>query len=84
MGPTRVQYLLGGGAVAGASKVATATAAAGAGTKAGAGPGLELLTWGGEDCYTLGQKLCPLRVFTMARLEKDKRWRGWEKRRFHK
>ena len=50
----------------------------------GAGPGLELSAGGGEDCRTLGRKLCPPRVFIMAWLEKEKRWRGWEKKRFHK
>ena len=50
----------------------------------GAGPGLELPAGRGEDCRTLGQKLCPPRVFTMAGLEKEKRWRGGEERRFQK
>ena len=31
-----------------------------------AGPGLVPPAGGGEDCLTLGQKLCPLYVFTMA------------------
>ena len=50
----------------------------------GAGPRLELPAGGGQDCHTLGRKLCPPRVFTMARLEKDKRWRGGEEERFQK
>ena len=45
---------------------------------------LELLAGGGEDFRTLGRKLCPLRVFTVAGLEKEKRWRGWEEERFQK
>ena len=39
---------------------------------------------GGEDYRTLGWKLCPPHVFTMAGLDKEKRLRGWEKERFHK
>ena len=50
----------------------------------GARPGLELPAGGGEDCRTLGRKLCPPRFFTMAGLEKEKRWRGWEEERFQK
>ena len=38
-------------------------------------PRLELPAGGGEDCLTLGLKLCPPRVLTMARLEKE-RMRG--------
>ena len=53
-----------------------AAGAVGAATTAATGPGLDLLTRGGEDCRTLGQKLCPPRVFTMVGLEKEKRWRG--------
>ena len=65
--------------------VVTAVAAVGGGTIVVAGwPRLEPLTGGGEDCLTLGRKLCPPRVFTMARLEKKKRWRGWEEEGFHK
>ena len=73
---------------------ATAWAAAGEGTTAGAGaaraavaaagPGLGLSARGGEDCRTLGRKLCPLCVFTMAGLEREKRWREEEERRFQK
>ena len=51
---------------------------------AAVGPGLEPPAGGGEDCLTLGWKLCPLRVFTMAGLEKERRWRGWEEERFQK
>ena len=35
--------------------------------------GLELPARGGEEWRTLGQKLCPLRVFTMVGLEKERR-----------
>ena len=45
---------------------------------AAAGPGLDLPVGGGEERCTRGLKLCPLRVFTMAGLEKERRWRGWE------
>ena len=38
-----------------------------------AGPGLEPPAGGGEDCLTLGRKLCPLYVFTMAGPEKERR-----------
>ena len=51
---------------------------------AGEGPGLELPIGGGEDFRTLGWKLCPPCVFTMAVLENEKRWRGWEDERFQK
>ena len=51
---------------------------------AAAGPRLEPPAGGGEDCLTLGQKLCPSFIFTMAGLEKGRRWRGWEEERFHK
>ena len=55
---------------------AVAVVAAGAGTAAAAvGPGLEPPVGGGEDCLTLGRKLCPPRVFIMAVLEKERRWR---------
>ena len=49
-----------------------------------AGLGLESPARGGEDCLTLGRKLCPPRVFTMVGLEKERRWRGWEEERFQK
>ena len=62
---------------------AAAVVAAGA-VAGGAGLGLELLGRGEEDCPTLGRKLCPPRLFTMAGLEKEKRWRGWEEERFQK
>ena len=58
-------------ATAEAGKTAAVVVAAGAATT-GAGPGLELLAVGGENCRTLGRKLCPPHVFTMARLEKEK------------
>ena len=65
-----------GAALAGA--VAVEAAAVGARLR------LELPLGGGEDYYTLGLKLCPPRVFTMARMEREKRWRGWEEERFQK
>ena len=61
----------------------TAVVAKGA-VAAAVGPGLELPTGGGENYLTLGQKLCPLRIFTMVGLEKERRWRGWVEERFHK
>ena len=71
-----------------AAAAASMAVAAGAGTVAvvgargasagGAGPGLEMLARGGEDCRTLGLKLCPPCVFTMAGLTREKRWRGGE------
>ena len=60
---------------------AAAAGAVGAATEA-AGPGLGLPAGGGEDCLTLGLKLCPLRDFTIAGLEKEWRWRGWHEERF--
>ena len=78
----------------GARMVATAVAAAGAGTATTAvvatvvvvagGPGLEPSAGEGEDCLTLGRKLCPPRVFTMDGLENKRRWRGWDEEGFHK
>ena len=47
-------------------------------------PGLEPPAGGGQDYLTLGRKLCPPCVFTMAGLEKDRRWRGWEDEGFQK
>ena len=41
-----------------------------------AGPGLDPPAGGGEERHTRGLKLCPPRVFTMAGLEKERRWRG--------
>ena len=38
--------------------------------------GLELQAGGGEDYLTLGLKLCPPHILTMAGLEKERRWRG--------
>ena len=65
--------------------MAAAVAAVGAGTAAAAVvatimavagvPGLEPPTGEGEDYLTLGWKLCPPRIFTMAGLEKERRWR---------
>ena len=63
-----------GAGTEGAVVVATVVAAAG-------GPGLEPPAGGGEDCITLGRKLYPSRVFTMAGLEKERRW---EEEGFHK
>ena len=65
------------------SSTTAVTGAVGAAT-AVAGHGLELLTRGGKDCRTLGQKLCPPGVFTVAGLEKEKKWRKGEERRFQK
>ena len=48
------------------------------------GPGLGLPVGGGEDYLTLGFKLCPPLVFTIAELEKEQRWRGREEERFQK
>ena len=42
------------------------------------GPGLDPLAGGGEERHTRGLEFCPPRVFTMAGLEKERRWRGWE------
>ena len=53
---------------------AAATAVVGGVVAAAPGPGLEPSEGGGEDCLTLGQKLYPPRVFTMAGLEKERRW----------
>ena len=65
--------------------MAAAVAMVAAGVVAAAtGQGLEPSAGGGEDCLTLGWKLCPPRVFTMAGLEKEKRGRGWEEERFLK
>ena len=58
-----------------ATVVATIVAATG-------GPGLELPVGGGKNCLTLGRKLCPPCIFAMARLENERRWRGWEKEGF--
>ena len=72
-------------AVAAAVGAATAAVAEAAGAAAAAGwPGLELPARGGENCLTLGLKLCPSHVLTMARFEKERRWRGWEEERFQK
>ena len=63
----------------------TAVAVVGGGVAAVAAVlGLEPQAGGGEDCLTLGRKLCPLHVFTMVGLEKESRWRGWEEERFQK
>ena len=72
------------GATAGIA-VATVVEAAGASTEI-AWSGLELPTRGGEDCLTLGLKLCPPRVLIMAGLEMERmggrkvsemNWREW-------
>ena len=68
---------------AGAGTAAAAMVAEGAEAVA-ARPRLEPPAGGGEDYLTLGRKLCPPRVFTMAGLEKERRWRGWEEERFQK
>ena len=68
--------------VAGAGTAAVV--GAGGAAAAAVGPGLEPSVGGGEDCLTLGWKLCPPRVFTMAGLENERRWRGWEEERFQK
>ena len=49
--------------------MATARAAGAAAAVAGAAR-LELSAGAGEDCHTLGRKLCHASVFTMAGLEK--------------
>ena len=58
-------------AATGAGTTATAAVAGGV-AGAAAGPRLEQPAGGGEYCLTLGRKLCPPRVFTMARLEKER------------
>ena len=61
-------------AIGGAVGVAAAAVGGVAGAAAMAGwPGLELPARGGEDCLTLGLKLCPPRIFTIAGLEKERR-----------
>ena len=59
--------------VAGGTGITVVTMVARGATTAAAGPGLDPPAGGGEDCLTLGRKLCPLRVFTMAGLEKERR-----------
>ena len=71
-------------AVAMAARAKTTGAVATGAAGVGARPGLELPVGAGEDCRTLGQKLCPPRVFIMAALDKEKTWRGWEEERFQK
>ena len=62
-----------------------AVVAAGAGMAAAAvGPGLEPPAGGGENCLTLGWKLCPPRFFTIVGLEKERRCRGWEEEGFQR
>ena len=59
--------------------IATTVVAVGGGTAVAAaatGPGLDPRTRGGEEQRTRGLKMCPLRVFTMDGLEKERR--GWE------
>ena len=70
---TATAAVVAGGAAAAvvAAGGATATTMVAGGTTAPvARPGLEPLAEGGEDCLTLGRKLCPPRVFTMVRLER--------------
>ena len=67
--------------VGGAGTTAAVVVAGGAAAVA-TRPGLEALVGGGEDCLTLDRKLCPPRVITMAGLEKERRWRGWEEEGF--
>ena len=67
--PWAAEVVAGG---AGTASVAAAVVARGVAV-AVVGPGLESLAMGGQDCLTLGQKLCPPRVFTMAGLEKERR-----------
>ena len=56
-------------AVAGAVEAGSAAAAT-------AERGLELSVREGEEWRTLGRKVCPPWVFTMVRLERERRWRG--------
>ena len=52
---------------------AAAAVVAGGVAVAAKGPGLEPPAGGAEDCLTLGWKMCPPLVFTMAGLEKERR-----------
>ena len=61
----------------GTAAVAVVVVGEGAATAA-ADPELDSPIGGGEERCTRGLELCPLRVFTMAGLEKERRWRGWE------
>ena len=70
-----------GGATAavGGGTTATLVAVVGEGaTAATAELWLDPPTGGGEERHTRGLKLCPPHVFTMAGLEKERRWIGWE------
>ena len=69
--------------VVGVGTTTTAVVARGSAV-ATAGPGLEPPAGGGEDYLTFGRKLCPPRIFPMAGLEKERRWRGWEEEGFQK
>ena len=69
-------------AVGGGTTATVAVVVGGGAAAAAAGPGLDPSAGGGEDCLTSSRKLCPPRVFTMAGLEKERRWRGWEEERF--
>ena len=61
-------------AVGEAARAAAVAVGRAAGVAVVAGwPGLELPTRGGEDCLTLGLKLCPPRIFTIAGLDKERR-----------
>ena len=90
-GPTLIWFLCGVGATAieawgaiAASTEPTVGLPWAATMVAAGGLGLEPSAGGGEDYLTLSQKLCPLPVFTMAGLEKKRRWRGGEEGGFHK
>ena len=66
-------------AAAGGGTTATTAVVVGEGAAAAiVGLGLDLPAGEGEERRTRGLKLCPLHVFTMASLEKERRWRGWE------
>ena len=81
----------GAGTTAAVGAIGAAVAAAGdvGAEAAAAGPRLGLPAGGGEDFLTLGLKLCPPRVFTIAGLEKERmggrkvsemKWNGNERR----
>ena len=57
----------------GAGAVEAGTAAAAAAATAVAESGLLLPAGGGEECRTLGRKMCPPWVFSMVGLEKERR-----------
>ena len=87
VGPTRVWYLLGAGAseeeptvglplVAAVANKAAAGAVVAEGAAETGETALELPAGGGEALRTLGRKACPPQVFTMVRLEEERRWGG--------